>query len=139
MKRLKVFGLAIICAGLWGVTGVIAQPASQPTCDNISTTVALKDCLNKAFEFAEKELTEAWRKALASIDRADHLTSKQRRQWKAKLLKAQRSWITFKDTDCRDVIAFEWWGGTGTSAAITQCLLTQTRLRTQNLRSRYRN
>ena len=52
------------------------------------------------------------------------------------LVKAQRIWITLRDTDCEAVYAFNA-DGTSRNPAKMQCLITQTRDRTRQLRAFY--
>ena len=52
------------------------------------------------------------------------------------LVKAQRIWITLRDADCEAVYAFNA-DGTSRNPAKMQCLITQTRDRTRQLREFY--
>ena len=54
----------------------------------------------------------------------------------AQQVKAQRIWITLRDADCEAVYAFNA-DGTSRNPAKMQCLITQTRDRTRQLREFY--
>jgi uncharacterized protein YecT (DUF1311 family) len=106
---------------------------------NDGPNIAMTECIWDRYEIADKELNTVWKQVMATFDNADYLPAEQAAEWKAKLLAAQRAWITFKDEDCRGAVAFEWYGGSGESAAIGACLYTHTKARADDLRGRYLN
>jgi uncharacterized protein YecT (DUF1311 family) len=38
------------------------------------------------------------------------MSAEQAAEWKAELVAAQRSWVTFKDKDCKGAVAYERFG-----------------------------
>ena len=78
-----------------------------------------------------------WKQVIATIAPSDFSPAEQTREWKAKLLNAQRAWVTFKEEDCREAVAYKWLGGSGANAAIGACLSAHTSARTDDLRERY--
>ena len=109
---------------------------TDPPCADAETTVDMRACLNRAYERADGTLNAVWKRVTARIEAADHMPAKERKAWKEELLASQRAWITFKEHDC-DAVGFEWWGGTGASGAILDCLLAHTTARTKDLKARY--
>ncbi len=126
--------LGIPILGLLFAASAIARADSS--CAGAETTVDMRACLDKAYERADAELNVVWKKVTASIAVADTMPAKERNTWKEELLASQRAWITFKESDC-DALGFEWWGGTGASCAILNCLLAHTTARTKDLKARY--
>jgi uncharacterized protein YecT (DUF1311 family) len=131
MQR-TLYALAILAAGA-------PLPAMSDIWDdcNDGPNIAMTQCIWDRYEVADKELNAVWKDVMATFDKADYLPPEKATEWKARLLAAQRAWITFKDEDCRGAVAFEWYGGSGESAAIGACLYTHTKARADDLRGRY--
>jgi uncharacterized protein YecT (DUF1311 family) len=91
-------------------------------------------CLERAQQNADKELNEAYTRAIKSIDKDDT-----GRKWRERLRLAQQAWLHFRDADCGDLTTSEWSGGTGMGAAIITCQLGHTEARTAELNRRYVN
>jgi uncharacterized protein YecT (DUF1311 family) len=135
LRRTSFFCLPVLLLGLAGVRAEGAD--TDDVCADAENNVALKACLAKAYEQADKELNAVWKQVLASVDQADHLTAEQREAWKTELREAQRSWVAFKEHDCNGAVLYEWWGGSGAGGAISSCLLGHTADRTADLEERY--
>jgi uncharacterized protein YecT (DUF1311 family) len=97
----------------------------------------MTQCIWERYEAADKQLNAVWKQVLATINPSDFMTAEQAAEWKARLLAAQRAWVTFKDEDCNGAVAYEWLGGTGANAAVGACLYAHTRARIDDLRVRY--
>ncbi|XYD09858.1 lysozyme inhibitor LprI family protein [Methylobacterium sp. NMS12] len=89
-------------------------------------------CLERAQQNADKELNEAYARAMKSIDNDDT-----GRKWREHLRLAQQAWLHFRDADCGDLTTSEWSGGTGMGPAIITCQLGHTEARTAELNRRY--
>lgn len=126
----------VVLAGFAASGGTGMAEEADP-CTNAETNVALNECLGKAYPKADKELNVVWKKVMKTITDADYLTPEQRDAWKKELREAQRAWVQFKEHDCNGAVRYEWWGGSGASAAITSCLLSKTEARTKDLKERY--
>lgn len=114
-----------------------AMAQEADVCAGAESNLALKECLGKAYQNADKELNVVWKRVRGSVDGADHLTPEQRGAWKKELREAQRAWVQFKEHDCNGAVLYEWWGGSGAGGAISSCLLGHTKARTEDLKSRY--
>lgn len=114
-----------------------APRAAAEDCAGAGSTVALNACLERVFEAEDAELNRVWRRVLGAIDRADYMAPADRAAWTQSLRAAQRAWVTFKEADCKDAVGYEWFGGTGATAAVLSCLIDKTRLRTAELKARY--
>jgi len=128
--------VAVCLGGTGAALAVDAEPPDAP-CANAENNLAYKECLGRLYEKADRELNVVWKQVLASVDRADYLTPKQRAAWKTELRQAQRAWVQFKEHDCNGAMLYEWWGGTGAGGAILACLLHRTVARTESLKGRY--
>lgn len=133
----RLWYLAAVLGGLaWlGAVGGDQADAADP-CAEAATTIAMRECLDKAYTRADAELNAVWKKVMAQVGGADYLPAKERKAWKEELLVSQRAWIEFKEHDC-DAVGFEWYGGSGAGGAILSCLLEHTEARTSDLKARY--
>jgi len=130
--------LRLLFAIAFFLVAVPGMAIAQQNCDDPNlSNLAMKFCLHEEYKRVDAQLNRVWKRAIASIARADHLDNSQRADWKAKLLAAQRHWIKFKDTDCNEAVLYEWWGGTGAGAAISMCLINKTANRIRDLKARY--
>jgi uncharacterized protein YecT (DUF1311 family) len=129
--------LAVAATALLAVSPVPVR-AEIAECDsNRMSNADLGNCLARVLRRDDAALNRAFQAALASIDQETHLTAEQRNQWKDALRRAQRAWIAFRDVDCGEMIGWEWYGGTGRSAAELTCQVERTRARTADFRQRY--
>jgi uncharacterized protein YecT (DUF1311 family) len=119
-----------------------SQPSAAQTrapkadCSKAGATPELNYCAELDLEKADKALNQAYRAALARIDQAMELDAKVRAEWRKTLQDAQRKWIAFRDADCKGAMAYEWYGGTGATAAVLGCMTGLTEARTKELRER---
>jgi uncharacterized protein YecT (DUF1311 family) len=130
---------AIAAAADWGIPSDALEKALPRNCD-ASSDAGLYDCAAKAFQKADAQLNEVWKKVLAAVDPRSSdsgLTAAQSSEWKDDLVEAQRAWNTFKDKDCNGAREFEYWGGTGASLAVLSCQFEYTIARTKDLEARY--
>jgi uncharacterized protein YecT (DUF1311 family) len=132
MKSIRLHVLAAI------LSLAISVPASADIWSECDTgpNILMTKCIWDRYEAADAELNEVWKQALATIVPSEFMTSDQAAEWKAELVAAQRSWVTFKDKDCKGAVAYEWFGGSGANAAIGACLYEHTRSRIDDLRER---
>jgi uncharacterized protein YecT (DUF1311 family) len=123
------------------VLSTLSAPAAADIWDECGDgpNVVMTQCIWERYEAVDKELNAVWKDVLATIAPSDFMAAEQVAEWKARLLAAQRAWVTFKEEDCNGAVAYEWLGGTGANAAVGACLYTHTRARIDDLRSRYLN
>ncbi len=91
-------------------------------------------CIEKLVKIADDKLNETYREVGKKIEENGNGKVA---AWKAELHKAQRTWVAFRDTDCGELITYEWGQGTGMGSAIESCLLEKTEQRTRELTERY--
>jgi uncharacterized protein YecT (DUF1311 family) len=120
-----------------GAQDVRAQPAPPAPCSEQGSPYALSACLERAWQAADRDLNAAYRQAQAHIDRACEADAACRTDWRASLQRAQRAWIAYRDADCRELVGYEWRGGTGAGPATLSCLRDRTAERAQDLARRY--
>lgn len=129
---------ALGATALWlGLAGAALAQDPGAACEAAMSNVEMTACLGQAYKKADKTLNAVWTQVLATVDGADYLTAEQRNAWKTELREAQRAWVQFKEHDCNGAVLYEWWGGSGASAAISSCLLNHTVTRTKDLGQRY--
>ena len=125
----------------WNIPSDRLGKALPKGCD-ASTDASLYDCAAKAYQHADADLNEVWKKVLASInptnpDAPAGLSADQIEEWKTDLIAAQKAWVAFKDTDCNQVRSFEYWGGSARNLAVLSCQYEYTIARTEDLQQRY--
>ncbi|MGJ8571570.1 MAG: lysozyme inhibitor LprI family protein [Hoeflea sp.] len=118
MKNLIFF--LIFCIG-----GFSATPAafSQSTlCQDSVTTPDIVECLTSHLNLMDGDLNRTYQELRADLNKADY----------AKLLKAQRGWIDFRDAECARIADY---ASGGTMAPILKlgCLMKLTERRIEDL------
>ncbi len=129
MPQTRLRGAAVAVALMPGLAR--AEPAID--CRKAMATPEVAWCAQKDFEAADARLNAAYRAAQASIARRD-VPEEARAEWRKALIEAQRRWIAFRDGECA-VTGFEWYGGTGRTAAELTCQTELTDARTKQLRA----
>jgi uncharacterized protein YecT (DUF1311 family) len=86
--------LCIALGLLVNSTALEALPAADP-CGNYPSSAALNHCVQQQFAAQDRRLNEAYQKLLLQLDSATRQTTRDG------LVKAQRLWVQFRDTDCR--------------------------------------
>ena len=128
------------------VIAILAAPvaaASPPAAPDLSTVctqdtnAAMTQCVTDHVATADKQLNDLWPKVLAKVAAADYLSAANRKAWHDHLVASERAWSTFKDEDCKGAMSFEWYGGSGSGAAMGTCLYDHTTQRITDLTSRY--
>jgi len=127
----RIFAIALLL--------FLPAPAAAEIWDECSggPNIVMTKCIWEHFESADIELNAVWKQVLTTIAPSEVMPTEKADEWKAKLLNAQRAWVTFKEDDCRGAVAYEWFGGSGASAAIGACLYAHTSARADDLRGRY--
>jgi uncharacterized protein YecT (DUF1311 family) len=87
-----------------------------PSCDGALSSVEYERCLQKKYEYVDKELNRVYQSALEKIENMEvvehiNFTEKVKKNWKEALRKAQREWIDFKEKECGKLVAYEHGGG----------------------------
>ncbi|MFA7308221.1 MAG: lysozyme inhibitor LprI family protein [Hyphomicrobium sp.] len=117
--------------------GAISAEAQKIDCENASSTVEMNFCAEKDFKAADKDLNVAYANAVAFIKERKLEKPYDAKSFEEALRAAQRTWLAYRDSDCKDLIAQEWSGGSGTAAASLECMTAKTIERTKELKDRY--
>ena len=86
-------------------------PGFNVCTEKAKSTVDNLDCLNAAYEYWDKELNANFKKSLAACDDGSDA-----KQCRAKILKAQRLWVQYKEAMGEALYAM---GGRGTLDSLT--------------------
>ncbi len=118
MRCLLTSATLFVVAGLW------APPLLAQDCTD-ATQMGLDECAGAAYKKADAELNQIYGRIVARLTK-DAGT-------KAKLVTAQKAWITFRDTECAfRASAIE--GGSMYPMAMALCLADATKQRVAELR-----
>jgi len=98
--------------------------AAQPDCSNATTQAAMNQCASNSLKASDAKLNQTYKALLAKVSK----------DGKAKLQKAQRSWITWRDAQC-DFITAGSSGGSIHPMAQASCLDELTQAQTKLLDS----
>lgn len=114
------------------VTFVLVNPATGKEAEIIaqrkncinpgSSNVEWKECAYKAYKTADRRLNQVYRK----------LYNRASGNYRRELIKAQRAWIKFRDTNC-SVEVYHTRKGTDHSIFLNYCLKRMTKERTREL------
>lgn len=114
----------LTAAALFAVAGLWAPPVLAQDCTD-ATQMGLDECAGAAYKKADAELNLVYGRIVARLTK-DAGT-------KAKLVTAQKAWITFRDTECAfRASAVE--GGSMYAMAMALCLADATKQRVAELR-----
>jgi uncharacterized protein YecT (DUF1311 family) len=130
---MRFIGVVAVSACLATATGA----ARAQECGDAGSTVEISQCYERALQRADAELNRAYQTALRGARDDSALPPAQKGRWEAALRDAQRKWVAFRDADCKELIGYEWYGGTGMGSAMLACMLGKTRARTKELMDRY--
>ena len=141
MRRL--FCLPAVLTALFVSAHLSAHPAraddADPKidCDNALSTYEMNACADKDFVAADALLNAAYQKALKAVPGLASEKPYDEKSWTDALRISQRTWVAFRDAECKDHIAMFWGGGTGATAQIIGCMTTKTKERTKELQDDY--
>lgn len=119
------------------LTFALPAAAGPRNCNDAVTTHEMNFCAERDFKVADKKLNAAYRNAMSHTYERDLDKPYDAKSWKSALRTSQRAWIAHRDADCKNLVAREWSGGTGTTVASLGCMTTKTLQRTKELRERY--
>lgn len=109
------------------ISSVLAEEIIETNCNNPRDTPGYSDCAYHAYEVADQQLNDIYKKVLATVKGEE----------KNLLITAQKAWIQFRDTNC-DFETFNVRGGTGWSTYHDECLERMTLQRTLEIKNMLR-
>ncbi|MGF1621535.1 MAG: lysozyme inhibitor LprI family protein [Rhodomicrobiaceae bacterium] len=116
-----------------------AQTPNPIDCSEAVTTVEMNYCAERDYERADEKLNAIYQRVVTAIRDSDGQPPYDPRNWESELRNAQRSWIAFRDAECKGLVPMEWGGGTGTAVAVLSCMTELTKARTKAFQDRYVN
>lgn len=132
---LKAGVLTMLC----GCVLLLDAPASSEDalpvdCKDAQTQSDMNVCAAEDYEAADKALNVQWQAARKAASVWDDLieTEGRARGAEERLLKAQRAWLSYRDSQC-DALGFTVEGGTIQPLVVSSCLADLTRRRTEEL------
>jgi len=125
----------------WMTVGVsilaLACPAvaDEPIdCAKAMSTVEINFCADKDYQAADKVLNETYALALKFTRDRNLEKPYDAKSFEEALRNAQRSWIAYRDAECKGVVPQQFAGGTITTSAILGCMTRETVRRTKELK-----
>jgi uncharacterized protein YecT (DUF1311 family) len=135
--RMRMRSIVLGCL-LWAAGGLPAATQTPPgDCSEGTSTVEISQCFERELTRADAELNRAYQVALKGARDDSALPATLKGKWEAALRDAQRKWVTFRDADCKELIGYEWYGGTGMGSAVLSCMVEKTKARSKELLARY--
>jgi len=119
MKRLALYITLIFIAG----GGALGQKKPNP-CADAQSQAEMNICAGKAYEAADAELNQVYKKLSSMVDDEE----------KAQLKEAENAWIKYRDLNC-DFVADQYKGGSIRPMVHGNCLADVTRNRTKEIKS----
>lgn len=132
ISRLRVLVSLVLLLALSNAASAGQAEDRGIDCAKAVATPDVTLCVNDAYEAADKRLNAAYRVTMAAIDKSG-VPAEGQREWRRALVEPQRRWIAYRDAEC-ELTGFQWYGGTGRSAAILSCAQVLTEARTKELR-----
>jgi uncharacterized protein YecT (DUF1311 family) len=122
-----------------------ATPPTKPQpCANANTQIESNECFAKLYEAVDAQLNVEYNKVVAAMKKnlvqsqhdnaADQVTHNENAL--AKLLAAQRAWLTYRDANC-DSVKFQYEGGSIQPMIWSQCMADTTQQRITTLTTAY--
>jgi uncharacterized protein YecT (DUF1311 family) len=116
----------------------LAGAAVADDCGDKDNQTAMTMCEKDVADQADAEMNRVWKTVQASMQQVDRedggdQVGKGEPNYAQALLASQRTWLAFRDAQCR-IAGYEWRGGSMEAFAANQCLAAVTTARTQQLR-----
>ena len=124
VRHIFLFMAAVLAANVPLLGQHMNEKESQ--CANVVMTLDLTNCLAKARDAADAQLSAAYKQLRSKLDAADS----------QRLVAAQRLWIQYRDANCAAERGL-YEGGTAASPAYLACLEAMTRARLKELAVTY--
>ncbi|HET6388058.1 lysozyme inhibitor LprI family protein [Hyphomicrobium sp.] len=122
---------------LAAIVPIISPAHAESDCADAASTVEINVCFDKEYQAADKALNAAYEAAIAYIRTQTGEKPYDAASFEAAMRNAQRAWVAYRDADCKDLVAQEWSGGSGTTSAILGCMTEKTVQRTKELKDRF--
>lgn len=117
---------ACFARGGWEDCIGTAANACMETSPDGYTTPVMNACLEREYDWWDRELNDAYQRLIAEMQRRDNERwDKNQPSQEEAAREMQRAWIVFRDATCNFEV-LGWWGGTGASGAWTGCLMRLT-------------
>ena len=125
MRQMKKFKrpIILIVALLLSSISIAGQKPKDDPCPNAQTQSELNQCAGNAYNAADGELNQVYRKLVAMLDAED----------KVQLKGAQTAWLKYRDAHC-EFVGDQYKGGSIRPMIYAFCLADVTRNRTTELK-----
>ena len=114
----------------------LAAANTGPSCDNAMTQMDINSCMAQDYRAADAELNRQWVLNVAAAKAQDKTRIAQtdkRPGYYATLLESQRSWLKFRDAQCR-IEGYAMRGRSAEPMVVSGCLAGLTRERSKQLK-----
>lgn len=103
-------------------------------CQDMPDNASIGMCLDDVFKETDVQLNLKYQKLVSKLKTS---SLEENKELLSRLVKAQRAWITFKDTTC-ELEGMQMYGGSGQGLQVLSCLLDMTEKRIEDL-NRYQD
>lgn len=106
-------------------------------CTNPMATHEQNVCAEKDLAAADARLNDIYQRVLKRIPELSGEKPYDAKSFEDALRTTQRTWVAFRDADCKGLVPMSWGGGSATTAQVLGCLVSRTKERGDELRDRY--
>ena len=107
-------------------------------CQDEQSNLHMGTCMKAELKKADEILNKVYQKSIEAIKNSD-IPKVDKAKFLDSTRKAERYWVKFKETECRQSVPYDWYGGTHMGMAGLICEYEKTVQRAEELRKRFIN
>lgn len=111
------------------LSGKSSYSKTLTECQDMPDNASIGMCLDDVFKESDAQLNLKYQKLVSRLKTS---SLEENKELLSRLVKAQRAWITFKDTTC-ELEGMQMYGGTGQGLQVLSCHLEMTEKRIEDL------
>ncbi|MGZ3798316.1 MAG: lysozyme inhibitor LprI family protein [Pseudobdellovibrionaceae bacterium] len=126
-----IFSLVLLCS-LIARADITKIDSEYSECiDKAESTAAQNDCINTAYNAADKELNKVYNTIKIPLSKSTDANDKEILK---RLITSEKAWLTYRDANC-SLAGIQMLGGTGEGPLVGGCLVSTTVTRVKELQS----
>jgi uncharacterized protein YecT (DUF1311 family) len=130
MPLAAAFSVMTLCAPIRA-----AEPAID--CNTATSTPEMNACAEKQYNAADAKLNAAYKALMGRVHKTTNAKPYDAKSAEEALQASQRSWIAFRDAECKGFEPMAWGGGTITTLQVLGCMTSLTEARVKMLNEHF--